>query len=267
VGNFLLNIGEYKNMEYNQDNRLSEEDGSLLEGRNAVWEALRAGRAIDKLFLADNGRNGDLLAEAKNRKIPVIQCDRHKLDRLSSTGKHQGVIAQAPAQEYISIDDILRLAEERRELPLLVVCDGIEDPHNLGAIIRSAEAAGAHGVIIPKRRAVGLTAATARAAAGALAHIGVHRAGNLVALLDTLKERGIWLFGAEADGTESVYTAPFDRPAALVIGSEGRGLSRLTREKCDYTVRIPLRGKVNSLNASNAAAILLFEATRRRNVT
>lgn len=251
-------------MDYHQDNRSAEDDDSLLEGRNAVWEILRAGRAIDKLFLADNGRNGDLLAEAKKRKIPVTLCDRRKLDRLSSTGKHQGVIAQTAAQEYISLDDMLHLAEQRQEPPLLVVCDGIEDPHNLGAIIRSAEAAGAHGVIIPKRRAVGLTAATARSAAGALAHIGVHRAGNLAALLDTLKEQGVWLFGAEADGTESVYTAPFDRPAALIIGSEGRGLSRLTREKCDYIVSIPLCGKVNSLNASNAAAILLFETVRRR---
>lgn len=254
-------------MEYNQNNRPSEEDSTLLEGRNAVWELLRAGRTIDKLFLANSGRNNDLLAEAKKCKIPVVQCDRRKLDHLSPTGNHQGVIAQIAAQEYVSLDDMLNLAEQRQEMPLLIICDGIEDPHNLGAIIRSAEAVGAHGVIIPKRRAVGLTAAVARSAVGALAHIGIHRAGNLAALFDTLKERGIWLFGAEADGTESVYTAPFDRPAALIIGSEGRGLSRLTREKCDYTVCIPLRGKVNSLNVSNAAAILLFEAIRRRDVT
>ena len=156
------------------------------------------------------------------------------------------------------------VAEQRGEPPLLVVCDGIEDPHNLGAIIRSAEAAGAHGIVIPKRRAVGLTAAVARAAAGALAHMGVHKANNLAAVLDELKARGIWLFGAEADGDAPLFEADFDRPCALVIGSEGEGLSRLTREKCDYIVSIPMRGRVNSLNASNAAAVMLFEAVRRR---
>ena len=163
-----------------------------------------------------------------------------------------------------ALDDIFRVAEERGETPLIVVCDGIEDPHNLGAIIRSAETAGAHGVIIPKRRAVGLTASVARSAAGALAYVGVHKANNLASTLDELKERGVWLFGAEADGTVDLYEAPFDRATAIVIGSEGQGLSRLTRDKCDYIVSIPMRGRVNSLNASNAAAVLLFEALRRR---
>jgi len=237
---------------------------TLLEGRNAVLEMLRAGRPADKLFLAEGAHTGEMAAEARRRNIPVVICDRRKLDRMSRTGHHQGVIAQMPAVAYTSLEEMFRLAAERDEAPLFVVCDGIEDPHNLGAVIRSAETAGAHGVIIPQRRSVGLTAVVAQAAAGALAYIGVHRVKNLAAALDALKARGVWLFGAEADGTESLYTAPFDRPAAIIIGSEGRGLSRLTREKCDYMVSIPLRGQVNSLNASNAAAVLLFEAVRRR---
>ena len=230
-----------------------EDDGTLIEGRNAVLETLRAGRAVDKVFVAEGAHIGDVAAEARRHRVPVVTCDRRKLDGMSPTGNHQGVIAQAAAQEYVSLDDIFRVAEERSE-----------DPHNLGAIIRSAETAGAHGVIIPKRRAVGLTAAVARSAAGALAYVGVHKANNLASTLDELKERGVWLFGAEADGTVGLYDAPFDRPTAIIIGSEGQGLSRLTRDKCDYIVSIPMRGRVNSLNASNAAAVLLFEALRRR---
>ena len=241
-----------------------EDDGTLIEGRNAVLETLRAGRTVDKVFVAEGGRIGDITAEARRHGVPVVTCDRRKLDHMSPTGNHQGVIAQAAAQEYVTLEDIFRVAEVRGEAPLIVVCDGIEDPHNLGAIIRSAETAGAHGIIIPKRRAVGLTVAVARAAAGALAYIGVHKANNLAAVLDELKERGVWLFGAEADGTVDLYEAAFDRPAAIIIGSEGQGLSRLTRDKCDYIVSIPLRGRVNSLNASNAAAVMLFEAVRRR---
>lgn len=241
-----------------------EEDPTLIEGRNAVLELLRSGHTVDKVFLAEGGRGADIAAEAKRAGVPVVTCDRRKLDHMSPTGAHQGVIAQAAAQEYVSMEDILQTAETRGEAPLIVVCDGIEDPHNLGAIIRSAETAGAHGVVIPKRRAVGLTAAVARAAAGALAHIGVCKVSNLAAALDELKQKGVWVFGAEADGTVGLYEAAFDRPAALVIGSEGQGLSRLIREKCDYVVSIPMRGKVNSLNASNAAAVLLFEAVRRR---
>lgn len=241
-----------------------EDDGTLIEGRNAVLETLRAGRTVDKIFAAEGSRVGDVTAEARKRGVPVVVCDRRKLDHLSPTGNHQGVIAQVAAQEYVTIDHILQIAETRGEQPLIVVCDGIEDPHNLGAIIRSAETAGAHGVIIPKRRAVGLTAAVARAAAGALAYIGVHKAGNLASAIDELKERGVWVFGAEADGNADLYEADFARPTALVIGSEGTGLSRIVRDKCDYIVSIPMRGRVNSLNASNAAAVLLFETVRRR---
>ena len=173
-------------------------------------------------------------------------------------------MAQVAAHAYASLDELFEHAQAKGEAPLFVLCDGIADPHNLGAIIRSAETAGAHGVIIPKRRAVGLTAVTARASAGALAYMPVHKAVNLPAVLDVLKQRGVWIFGAEADGTVGLYDADFAGPTAIVIGSEGEGISRLVREKCDFIVSIPMRGQVNSLNASNAAAVLLFEAVRRR---
>ncbi len=251
-------------MEKNRTKRHMEDGNTLIEGRNAVLETLRAGRSVDKVFLADGMRGADILVEAKKLGVPVITCDRRKLDHMSVTGNHQGVIAQAAAQDYVTLEEILEVAETRGELPFIIVCDGIEDPHNLGAVIRSAEAAGAHGVIVPKRRAAGLTAVTARASAGALAHMRVHKAANLASTLDLLRERGLWVFGAEANGNVSLYEAPFDRPAAIVIGSEGQGLSRLVRDKCDYVVGIPMRGKINSLNASNAAALLLFEAVRRR---
>lgn len=242
------------------------QDALLLEGRNAVLEHLRAGRPTDKLFAAQGaeGRLGDILSLARKSGIPVTVCDRRKLDAMSPTGNHQGIIAQAAAHAYASLEALLQAAEARGEAPLLVVCDGIEDPQNLGAIIRSAETAGAHGVIIPKRRAAGLTAAVARASAGALEHIGVHKAANLAAALDALKKQGVWIFGAEADGEVRLYDADFTLPCAIVIGSEGSGMSRLIREKCDFIINIPMRGRVNSLNASNAAAVLLFEAVRRR---
>lgn len=242
------------------------EEGALIEGRNAVLELLRSDRAVDKIFLATGmqGRMNDIFALAKARGIPVQVCDRRKLDAMSVTHAHQGVMAQAAAHAYATLDELFDHAARCDEAPLFVVCDGIADPHNLGAIIRSAETAGAHGVIIPKRRAAGLTAVAARASAGAIEHIGVHKAVNLAAVLDTLKARGVWVFGAEAGGTVSLYDADFKGACAIVIGSEGAGLSRIVREKCDFIVSIPMRGKVNSLNASNAAAVLLYEAVRRR---
>lgn len=238
----------------------------MIEGRNAVLELLRSERAVDKIFVTSgmDGRMRDIYALARTRGIPVQECDRRKLDSMSVTHAHQGVMAQAAAHEYATLDELFAVAESRGEAPLFVVCDGIEDPHNLGAIIRSAETAGAHGVIIPKRRAAGLTAVAARASAGAVEHIGVHKATNLAALIEELKSRGVWVFGAAADGTVNLYDADFTGAAALVIGSEGAGISRIVREKCDFTVSIPMRGKINSLNASNAAAVLLYEAVRRR---
>ena len=241
-----------------------ETETTLLEGRNAVTELLRAGHDCDKVFMAQGARMGDIIALARRAGVPVVECDRRKLDGMSPTGNHQGVIAQAAAHAYATLDELFARAEAAGEPPLFVICDGIADPHNLGAIIRSAETAGAHGVIIPKRRAAGLTAVAARASAGAIEHIPVHKAVNLPSLIDTLKARGVWLFGAEADGTVGLYEADFAGPTAIVIGSEGEGISRLVREKCDFIVSIPMRGKVNSLNASNAAAVLLFEAVRRR---
>ncbi len=251
-------------MEKNHSKHCSDDGGSLVEGRNAVLETLRSGSAVDKVFIAEGAHNSDIAYEAKKHGAAVVSCDKRKLDRLSRTGSHQGVIAQAAAQAYVTLESILDTAGKRGELPLIVVCDGIEDPRNLGAVIRSAEASGAHGVIIPKRRASGLTAAVAKASAGALAYMGVHKAVNLASAIDWLKKHGVWIFGAESDGSENLYSAPFDRPAAIVIGSEGHGLSRLTRDKCDFIVSIPMKGRINSLNASNAAAVMLFEALRRR---
>lgn len=241
-----------------------EDETTQVEGRNAVSALLESGRACDKIFIAETSHHADISMRAKRAGIPVVMCDRRKLDAMSTTENHQGVIAQAAAHEYATVDDLFAVAERKGEQPLFIICDGIADPHNLGAIIRSAESAGAHGVMIPKRRAVGLTATVAKASAGALEHIGVHKATNLPALLDELKERGVWIFGAEADGTVGLYDADFARPTAIVIGSEGEGMSRLVREKCDFMVSIPMRGKVNSLNASNAAAVLLYETVRRR---
>ena len=183
---------------------------------------------------------------------------------MSRTHTHQGVIALAAVREYASVEDILRAAAEKGEPPLLVVCDELSDPHNLGAVIRTAECAGAHGVVIPKRRSAGLTAVVAKTSAGAVAHVPVARVPNLVALLKELKKQGVWIFGTAADGTTPLYQADLKGPAAIVIGSEGSGMSRLTAENCDFLVSIPMRGKLNSLNASAAAAILLYEAVRQR---
>ncbi|HIV69045.1 MAG TPA: 23S rRNA (guanosine(2251)-2'-O)-methyltransferase RlmB [Candidatus Butyricicoccus stercorigallinarum] len=255
-----------KNRKQNRHARGQERDTTLYEGRNAVMELLRAGRTVDKLFVApdQNGRMADIIALARQSGAVVTQVDRRKLDAMSETGVHQGVIAQAAAHEYVSIDDLLQVARDRGEQPLLLLCDGLTDPHNLGAVIRSAETAGAHGVIIPKRRSVGLTATAAKASAGALEHIGIARVTNLTAAIEQLKENGVWIFGADAGGDKSLYEADFAGAAAIVIGSEGSGLSRIVREACDFIVSIPMKGRVNSLNASAAAAVLLYEAVRQR---
>ena len=244
----------------------TENDG-IIEGRNAVIEALRAGVAIDKIFLLKGERDaalGHIAAAAREKGIVVADADRRKLDGMSRTHSHQGVIAQAAVREYASVDDILVIARERGEAPLIVVCDELSDPHNLGAVIRTADAAGAHGVIIPKRRSAGLTAVVAKTSAGAVAHVPVARVPNLPALLKELKEEGIWVFGTAAQGTTSLYQADLKGPAAIVIGSEGEGMGRLVAESCDFTVSIPMFGKINSLNASAAAAVLLYEAVRQR---
>ena len=244
----------------------AENDG-VIEGRNAVIEALRAGTAIDKIYLMKGESDsalGHIASAAREKGIVVVDADRHKLDNMSRTHAHQGVIALAAVREYASVDDILNAAREKGEAPLIVVCDELSDPHNLGAVIRTADAAGAHGVIIPKRRSAGLTAVVGKTSAGAVAHVPVARVPNLPALLKELKEAGVWVFGTAADGTTPLYQADLKGPAAIVIGSEGTGMGRLVAENCDFTVSIPMFGKINSLNASAAAAVLLYEAVRQR---
>lgn len=246
--------------------RDAEADG-LIEGRNAVTEALRAGTPIDKIFIARGETDktlGHIASTARAAGVVVVEADRRKLDYMSATKAHQGVIALAAVREYASVEDILSAARERGEAPLLVVCDEISDPHNLGAIIRTAECAGAHGVVIPKRRSAGLTSIVAKTSAGAVSYVPVARVPNIPALLEQLQKEGVWVFGTAAEGTSDLYSADLKGPAAIVIGSEGDGMTRLVREKCDFLVSIPMKGKISSLNASAAAAILLYEAVRQR---
>lgn len=239
----------------------------MIEGRNAVIEALRAGRAIDKIFLAKGDVDktlGHIASKARAAGVVVVECDRRKLDFMSATHAHQGVIALCAVREYCTVDDIIALAAEREEKPFVIVCDEISDPHNLGAIIRSAECAGAHGVVIPKRRSAGLTAIVDKASAGAAEHMLIARVPNLPATLDTLKSRGLWVYGTAADGQSGLWDTDFTGPMALVIGSEGDGMGRLVRESCDFTVSLPMKGKVSSLNASAAAGIVMYEVLRQR---
>ena len=243
------------------------ESEDRIEGRNALTEALRSGRTIDKVFIAagetDRGLQR-LAAEAKEAGAVVVPVDRRKLDMMSQSHSHQGVIALVAAREYVSVDDILAEAQQRGENPLIVICDELSDPHNLGAILRSAECAGAHGVIIPKRRSVGLTAVVAKASAGAVEYVKVARVTNITAAIEELKKKGVWIFGTAAEGSVPMYEADLKGPAAIVIGSEGEGMSRLVRESCDVTVHIPMKGRISSLNASASASILLYEAVRQR---
>ena len=245
----------------------AEETEGQLEGRNALQEALRSGRTVDKVFIAageiDRGLQR-LAAEAKEAGAVVVPVDRRKLDAMSFTRAHQGVIALAAAHVYYSIDDILEEAASRGEAPLIVICDELSDPHNLGAILRSAECAGAHGVIIPKRRSVGLTATVAKASAGAVEYMKVARVTNISAAIAELKQKGVWIFGTAAEGAIPMYQADMSGPAAIVIGSEGDGMSQLVRKNCDVMVNIPMKGRISSLNASAAASILLYEALRQR---
>ena len=243
---------------------------NMLEGRNAVTEALSAGRTIDKLFVADGDTDRALAricAMAKQAGAVVVPTDRRKLDYMSATGAHQGVIAMVAAHDYASIDDILKKAQDAGEPPLIVICDELSDPHNLGAIIRTAECAGAHGIIIPKRRSVGLTAVVGKASAGALEYMPVARVSNITAAIDTLKKAGVWVYGTAAEGDTTLYKADLKSAAAIVIGNEGEGMSRLVSERCDFKVSIPMKGSISSLNASAAAAIMLYEAVRQRSLT
>ena len=239
----------------------------IIEGRNAVIEALRAGRAIDKLYISRGEVDktlGHIASKARDKGIVVVECDRRKLDFMSQTHAHQGVIAVCAVREYCSVDDIFAIAGERGETPFVIVCDEISDGHNLGAIIRTAECAGAHGIIIPKRRSAGLTAIVDKASAGAAEHMAIARVPNLPTVIRELKDRGLWIYGTAADGQSDLWHTDFSGPLALVIGSEGDGMGRLVAESCDFIVSLPMKGRVSSLNASAAAAITMYEILRQR---
>ena len=239
----------------------------LIEGRNAVIEALRAGRAIDKLYINKGEVDktlGHIASKAREKGIVVVECDRRKLDFMSQTHAHQGVIAVCAVREYCTVEDILAIARDSGEAPFVIVCDEISDGHNLGAIIRSAECAGAHGDIIPKRRSAGLTAVVDKASAGAAEHMAIARVPNIPAALQQLKDEGLWVYGTAADGQSDLWHTDFSGPVALVIGSEGDGMGRLVREHCDFIVSLPMKGRVSSLNASAAAAITMYEILRQR---
>ncbi len=244
----------------------NERDNNLIIGRNAVSEALRSGRNIDTLLVVRGERNGSvgrIIAECKEKGVVIKEVDKKKLDFMCGQGNHQGVAAYAAVHEYSSVEDIFALAEERGEAPFIILCDELEDPHNLGAIIRTAETAGAHGVIIPKRRNASLTWAVGKASAGAVEYVPVARVGNLASTIDDLKKRGLWVYTADMDGQNWCET-DFSGPVALVVGSEGNGVSRLIREKSDFVVSLPMKGKITSLNASVAAGILMYEVSRQR---
>lgn len=237
-----------------------------IEGRNAVLEAFRSGKTIDKLFVQDGLKDGPVISivrEAKKTDAIISYVQKERLDQLSQTGKHQGVIAYAAAYEYAEVEDILKAAQDKNEPPFIILLDNIEDPHNLGAIIRTAHQAGAHGIIIPKRRAVGLTATVAKTSAGAINYLPVAKVTNLSATIDELKDKGLWFVCADMDG-ELMYRQNLKGPIGLVIGSEGEGVGRLVKEKCDYIAKIPMFGQVDSLNASVAMGILAYEIVRQR---
>lgn len=238
----------------------------IIEGRNAVMEAFRSGKTIDKLYVLDGCQDGpvrSIVREARKHDTIISFVEKERLDQLSQTRKHQGVLAMAAAYEYAEVDDMLALAEERGEDPFLILLDNIEDPHNLGAIIRTANLAGAHGVIIPKRRAVGLTATVAKTSAGALNYTPVAKVTNLVKTMEELKEKGIWFVCADMGGTE-MYDLNLRGPIGLVIGNEGEGVGRLVKENCDFVASIPMKGDIDSLNASVAAGVLAYEIVRQR---
>ncbi len=237
-----------------------------IEGRNAVSEAIKTDREIDKIFALSDGdsRLNYIVRNAEAKKIVVIRVDRKKLDAMSKTGAHQGIIAQCAATEYVGINDILDFAAERGEHPFVIIADSITDPHNLGAIIRTACAAGAHGLIIPKRRSVGVNETVAKVSSGASEHLKIAKAVNLRAAIDELKEKGLWIVGTDVDGEKTIYKQDLTGPIGVVIGSEGEGMSRIVKESCDFLVRIPMIGSVQSLNASVAAGVIMYEILRQR---
>ena len=260
--------GFQKKMLFRNEERFEnaeEEDNGIVVGRNAVRELLKSERTIDKIYVKKGGSHEGsitvLMAEAVSKGIPIVEVEGQKLDFLASGANHQGIVAQAAMKEYSTIDDMIALAEERGEKPLIVIADSIEDPHNLGALIRCAECAGAHGVVIPKRRAVGITPTVYKSSAGAIEHMLIAKVSNISATIEALKKKGLWIFTSEAEGTP-YYETDFNCACAIVLGSEGNGVSRIVKENSDYIVSIPMYGKVNSLNVSTAASVILCHAAR-----
>lgn len=248
------------------DETESSRNEGVIAGRNAVLEALKSGRPIDSLYIARGDRSGSLgalAAKARQLGVAVKEADVRKLDRMCAGAVHQGAVAVAAVKDYAEVEDIFALAQERGEPPFILIADGLEDPHNLGAVLRVAECAGAHGVIVPKRRSVGLTWAVGKASAGAVEYVPVARVTNLASAIDELKKRGVWIYAADMDGQTWCQT-DFSGPAAVVIGSEGGGVGRLLREKADFVISLPMLGKINSLNASVACGVICYEVMRQR---
>ncbi|MBS3994388.1 MAG: 23S rRNA (guanosine(2251)-2'-O)-methyltransferase RlmB [Alkaliphilus sp.] len=243
------------------------EHSDKIEGRNPVMEALRSDREIDKILIANGVQQGSIqkiIGMAKDKGILIQYVEKQKIDQLSESHSHQGVLAYVAAYEYADVEDIIKKAEEKGEDPFIIILDEITDPHNLGSVIRTANAAGAHGIIIPKRRSVGLTAVVAKTSAGALEYVPVAKVSNISQTIDNLKARGIWVVGADMEGEQTYYKADLTGKIALVIGSEGLGIGRLIKEKCDFLINIPMKGEVGSLNASIAASIIIYEVMKQR---
>lgn len=273
---------EKKPYEFVEDKRISREpvldvepqdealENDKLEGRNSIMEALKANRTINKLFVAKGEREGSIrqiIAIARQKKIIVTEVEKNVLDSMSSAKSHQGVIAFVAAKEYVEVDEILKIAKEKGEHPFIIILDEITDPHNFGAILRSANAVGAHGVIIPKRRAIGLTSVVSKASAGAIEYVPVSRVTNIAQTIEALKKKNIWVVGTDSTGEKAFFESDLKGPVALVVGSEGEGMGKLIREKCDFVVNIPMQGQISSLNASVAAAIVMYEILKQRGIS
>jgi len=239
----------------------------FIGGKHSVLEALRSGRTINKIWIAEQAQKQltqPIIAEAKQNGVIVQFADKRKLDQMAAGVQHQGVVAQVAAYEYVEVEDLLAKAAEKGEQPFLLILDEIEDPHNLGSILRSADCTGVHGVIIPKRRSVGLTAAVSKTSAGAVEYVPVARVTNLAQTIEQLKERGLWIAGTDVDAKQHVYATNLNLPIAIVIGNESKGVGRLIKEKCDFLLKLPMFGQINSLNASVAASVLMYEVVRQR---
>ncbi len=266
TGEYNAPVREAKQFkEVREEIRTARED--LVEGRNAVIELLKSEKTIEQIMVAKGITEGSInkiFGLAKDKKVVVKEVDRKKLDLLSETGAHQGVMAIITPYNYSSVEEILALAKEKNEDPFIVILDELEDPHNLGSLVRTAELCGVHGIIIPKRRNVGVTATVYKASAGAIEHMKIAKVTNINMIIDELKEKGIWVYGADIDGEDYSYQTNFSGPCAIIVGSEGKGMSKLTKEKCDKLVKIPMVGKINSLNASVAGGIMMYEVLKTR---